>query len=61
MAATTAIRRNPVIKDFYERLVARGKPHKVAIVACMRKMVTILNAMARNNTPWTPALNSAGN
>jgi transposase len=61
MAATTAIRRNPVIKDFYERLVARGKPHKVAIVACMRKMVTILNAMARNNTPWTPALKSAGN
>ena len=55
MAATAAVRSNPVIKDFYERLIARGKPHKVAMVACMRKMITILNAMARTNTPWTPA------
>lgn len=54
MAATTAIRFNPVIKAFYERLIARGKPHKVAMVACMRKMLTILNAMARTHTPWTP-------
>lgn len=56
MAATSAIRCNPVIKEFYERLIGRGKPHKVALVACMRKMVTILNAMARTHTPWTPAL-----
>lgn len=61
MAAFTAIRSNPVIKDFYERLIARGKPHKVALVACMRKMITILNAMARSNTPWNPALHRAGN
>jgi transposase len=54
MAATAAIRSNSVIKTFYERLTARGKPHKVALVACMRKMITILNAMARHNTPWTP-------
>lgn len=54
MAATTAIRSNPVIKAFYERLKSRGKPHKVAVVACMRKMLTILNAMARDGTPWTP-------
>lgn len=54
MAATTATRSNPVIRAFYERLIARGKPHKVAMVACMRKMLTILNAMARTNTPWTP-------
>lgn len=54
MAATTATRSNPVIREFYERLIARGKPHKVAMVACMRKMLTILNAMARTNTPWTP-------
>lgn len=54
MAATTAIRFNPVIKAFYERLIARGKPHQVAMVACMRKMLTILNAMARTHTPWTP-------
>lgn len=55
MAATSAIRSNPVIKPFYERLIARGKPHKVAVVACMRKMLTILNAMLRTKTPWTPA------
>jgi transposase len=61
MAATSAIRSNPIIKTFYQRLIARGKPHKVAVVACMRKMVTILNAMARTNTPWTPALHAAGN
>lgn len=54
MAATTAIRSNPVIQIFYERLKTRGKPHKVAMVACMRKMLTILNAMARDGTPWTP-------
>ena len=54
MAATAAIRFNPVIKAFYERLIGRGKPHKVAMVACMRKMLIILNAMARTNTPWTP-------
>jgi len=59
MAATAAIRFNPVIKPFYERLIARGKPHKVAIVACMRKMLTILNAMTRSNTHWTPALHGA--
>jgi len=56
MAATTAIRSNPVIRAFYERLKSRGKPHKVAIVACMRKMLTILNAMVRESTPWTPEI-----
>jgi transposase len=55
MAATTAIHHNCVIKPFYEHLIARGKPHKVAIVACMRKMLTILNAMTRSNTRWMPA------
>lgn len=54
MAATSAIRCNPVIRDFYARLRARGKPHKVAMVACMRKMLTILNAMVRDGTPFTP-------
>jgi len=57
MAATTAIRANPVIRAFYERLKSRGKPHKVAMVACMRKMLTILNAMVRQSTPWTPETN----
>jgi transposase len=59
MAAISAIRSNPVIKAFYERLIARGKPHKVAVIACMRKMLTILNAMLRSNTPWTPAVQGA--
>lgn len=57
MAATTAIRCNPVIRAFYKRLKSRGKPHKVALVACMRKMLTILNAMIRESTPWTPERN----
>jgi len=59
MAAIAAVRSNPVIKPFYERLIARGKPHKVAMVACMRKMLTILNAMMRSNTPWTPSWQGA--
>jgi transposase len=54
MAATSAIRSNPIIRAFYQRLTSKGKPHKVAIVACMRKMLTILNAMVRESTPWTP-------
>lgn len=54
MAAVTAIRTNPVIKTFYEHLTASGKPRKVVIVACMRKMLTILNAMAKTQTRWQP-------
>jgi transposase len=57
MAATSAVRSNPVIRAFYQQLKSRGKPHKVAMVACMRKMLTILNAMVRDNTPWTPQIN----
>lgn len=52
MAALTASRYNPVIKAFYDRLLAGGKPPKVALVACMRKLLTILNAMARTATPF---------
>ena len=54
MAALTAIRCNPVIRPFYQRLIAKGKPHKVAMVACMRKMLTILNVMVRTNVHWNP-------
>ncbi|UMR98958.1 IS110 family transposase [Escherichia coli] len=50
MAALSAIRFNPVIKSFYSRLVNAGKPKKVAIVACMRRIVCILNAMLRDGT-----------
>ena len=59
MAALTATRCNPVIRTLYERLTARGKPHKVAMVACMRKMVTILNTMAKTNAHWAPKLQTA--
>jgi transposase len=52
MAALSATRCNPVIKEFYERLIAKGKAKKVAIVACMRKMLTILNAMIKSNKTW---------
>ena len=52
MAALCATRHNPVIKVFYRRLRAAGKPAKVALVACMRKLLTILNAMLANHTPW---------
>lgn len=52
MAALVATRFNPVIKAFYIRLVDAGKPKKVALVACMRKLLTILNAMLRKNEEW---------
>lgn len=52
MAAVCAIRFNPVIKKFYERLTASGKVFKVAITACMRKLLVILNAMIRDNSTW---------
>jgi transposase len=52
MATLSAIRFNPVIKKFFERLTEEGKPFKVAMVASMRKFLTILNAMIRTNTPW---------
>ena len=52
MAALAATRFNPVIRAFYERLQTAGKPKKVALTACMRKLLTILNAMMRHQTPW---------
>lgn len=52
MSALVATRFNPVIKAFYIRLVAAGKPKKVALVACMRKLLTILNAILRKNELW---------
>lgn len=52
MATVVGARHNPVIKAIYERLRAAGKPFKVAIVACMRKLLTILNSMIRTGSPW---------
>ena len=56
MATVTAMRVNPQIRAFYERLRQAGKPFKVAIVACMRKLLTILNAMVRTHTRWQPPI-----
>jgi transposase len=55
MATLSAIRFNPAIKVFHSRLIAAGKPKKVAIVACMRKLLTILNAMLRDQALWNAA------
>ena len=52
MAALVATRWNPVLKDCYRRLLAAGKAKKVALVACMRKLLTILNGMMRDGTAW---------
>lgn len=52
MAALSAIQHNPVIRSFYQRLLAKGKNRKVAVVACMRKMIVLLNAMVRDGTYW---------
>jgi transposase len=54
MGALVAARRNPVVKEFYERLLAAGKPKKVALVACMHKLLSILNAGLKHRTPWRP-------
>ena len=59
MATLTAARYNPVIRAFYERLKAAGKLPKVALVACMRKLLTMLNAMVRTGKPWDASLHSA--
>ena len=58
MAALVATRHNPVIRDFYLRLLAAGKPKKVALTACIRKLLTILNAMLKHGKPWNPQLNN---
>jgi len=52
MATFTAIQHNPRIVVAYQRLIDAGKPHKVALIACARKLLTILNAMMRTNKPW---------
>ena len=56
MAAVASVRCNPVIRAFYDRLCAAGKPKKLALTACMRKLLTILNAMMRRQVGWAPTL-----
>jgi len=59
MATLSAIQRNPVIRAFHQQLIARGKTGKVAIVACMRKLLTILNSILKHQQPWSPRLAAA--
>ncbi len=59
MAALVATRHNPVIKGFYHRLIQVGKPTKVALTACMRKLLLILNAMVQHNSSWNPGLQNS--
>jgi transposase len=59
MATLTAARHNPAIKTFYDRLLAAGKLPKVALVACMRKLLTTLNAIVKTNKPWDKSLHGA--
>jgi transposase len=54
MATLVGLRHNPVLRRFYARLRGAGKPFKVAATACMRKLLTILNAMLQHNQPWNP-------
>ena len=58
MATLAATRFNPVIRTFYQRLLAAGKAKKVALVACMRKLLTILNAIVKSGTPWNEGLHT---
>lgn len=60
MAASVARRFNPAIRRFYDRLIQAGKPAPVALVASMRKLLTVLNALARDRRPWNPQLVAQG-
>jgi transposase len=55
VATMSAVRHNPTIRAFRQRLLAKGKPKMVVMVACMRKLLTILNAILRDQKPWQPA------
>jgi transposase len=55
MSALSAVRYNPVLRAFWARLREQGKPPKVALVACMHTLLTILNAMLTHQTPWQSA------
>lgn len=59
MATLTAVRHNPILKAHYERLLGAGKRKKVALVACMRKLLTMLNAIAKHGSKWNPTLHCA--
>jgi transposase len=53
MSTVVVVRRNPILKEFYERLRTKGKPAKQAFTACMRKLLVVLNVMLRHHTRWS--------
>ena len=55
MGAMVAAKHNPILKAFYERLIAAGKPKMIALIAVARQLLTILNAIIRDRKPWQPA------
>jgi transposase len=59
VAALTGNRHNPALRTFYQRLLGYGKPPKVALTACMRKLLVILNAMLKHRTSWTTSISIA--
>jgi transposase len=59
MATLVAVRHNRGTSAFYERLVATGKPKELALIAAMRKLLTVLNAMANSGRPWDDGLSAA--
>lgn len=60
MSVVAGLRFNPVIRQFYGRLTAAGKPAKVALTACMHKLLVLLNAMVRDNAHWRPIASEMG-
>ena len=60
MATLSVSRSNPTLRDFYQRLLTLGKPSKVALTACIRKLLTILNSMARSGQRWNPRVSIHG-
>ena len=61
MATLVATRRNPLIRAFYQRLLAMHKPKKLALTACMHKLLTILNAMVKRQSPWSVSADASAN
>ena len=61
MAALSAVRYNPDIKAVYDRLIAKGKTAKVALVACMRKILILANALVRDNRKWSENISAQPN
>lgn len=61
MAALSAVRHNDVLREFHQRLLAKGKPKKVALVACMHKLLSIMNAILKTGVAWDPQFHGAKN